>query len=175
MKKWIYPAKKRGQKCIFWQRKQCLLSYQNACSNSEHLDFRPPVMAKKYLTEDHYSDVIMITIASQITGVSIVYSADCSGADQRKHQSSASLAIVRETAGDWWILLTKGQWHGKCFHLMTSSWSYQIEDLDFAHTLNSIMVSLIYASKSGRILWCKFPIDNKSAFVELNGLGAVSI
>ena len=48
-KKWIYPAKKRGQKCIFWQRKQCLLSYQNACSNSKHLDFRPPVMSKKYI------------------------------------------------------------------------------------------------------------------------------
>ena len=31
----------------------------------------------------------------QITGVSIVYSTVCSGADQRKHQSSASLAFVR--------------------------------------------------------------------------------
>ena len=43
----------------------------------------------------HYSDVIMSTMASQITGVSIVYSTVCSGADQRKHQSSASLAFVR--------------------------------------------------------------------------------
>ena len=33
-------------------------------------------------------------MASQITGVSIVYSTVCSGADQRKHQSSASLAFV---------------------------------------------------------------------------------
>ena len=31
----------------------------------------------------------------KITGVSIVYSTFCSGADQRKHQSSASLAFVR--------------------------------------------------------------------------------
>ena len=31
----------------------------------------------------------------QITGASIVCSAVCSGADQRKHQSSASLAFVR--------------------------------------------------------------------------------
>ena len=43
----------------------------------------------------HYSDVIMSTMASQITGVSIVCSAVCSGAHQRKHQSSASLAFVR--------------------------------------------------------------------------------
>ena len=34
-------------------------------------------------------------MASQITGVSSVCSTVCSGADQRKHQSSASLAFVR--------------------------------------------------------------------------------
>ena len=43
----------------------------------------------------HYSDVIMSEIASQITCVSIVCSTVCSGADQRKHQSSASLAFLR--------------------------------------------------------------------------------
>ena len=42
----------------------------------------------------HYSDVIMSAMAPQIT-VSIVYSTACSGADQRKHQSSAPLAFVR--------------------------------------------------------------------------------
>ena len=44
----------------------------------------------------HYNDVIMISMASQITVVSFVYSTVCSGADQRKHQSSASLAFMRE-------------------------------------------------------------------------------
>ena len=43
----------------------------------------------------HYSDVIMNTMASQITSLTIVYSTVYSGADQRKHQSSASLAFVR--------------------------------------------------------------------------------
>ena len=37
----------------------------------------------------------MIAMASQITGVSIVCAIVGSGADQRKHQSSASLAFVR--------------------------------------------------------------------------------
>ena len=37
----------------------------------------------------------MSSIASQITSLTIVYSAVYSGADQRKHQSSASLAFVR--------------------------------------------------------------------------------
>ena len=40
----------------------------------------------------------MSTMASQITGASIVCSAFCSGADQRKHQSSTSLAFVRENS-----------------------------------------------------------------------------
>ena len=44
----------------------------------------------------HYSDVIMSAMASQITSVTIVYSTVCSDADQTTHQSSASLAFVRE-------------------------------------------------------------------------------
>ena len=43
----------------------------------------------------HYRDVIMSVMASQITGISNVYSTVCSGGDQRKHQSSALLAFVR--------------------------------------------------------------------------------
>ena len=43
----------------------------------------------------HYCDVIMGTMASEITSLTIVYSTVYSGADQRKHQSSASLAFVR--------------------------------------------------------------------------------
>ena len=42
----------------------------------------------------HYDDVIMSMIASQITSLTIVYSTVYSDADQRKHQSSASLAFV---------------------------------------------------------------------------------
>ena len=43
----------------------------------------------------HYGDVIMDAITSQITSLTIVYSIVYSDADQRKHQSSASLAFVR--------------------------------------------------------------------------------
>ena len=42
----------------------------------------------------HYDDVTIGTMASQITSLTIVYSTVYSGADQRKHQSSASLAFV---------------------------------------------------------------------------------
>ena len=43
----------------------------------------------------HYNDVIMSTMASQITSLTSDYSIIYSGADQRKHQSSASLAFGR--------------------------------------------------------------------------------
>ena len=42
----------------------------------------------------HYTDVIMNPITSQITSLTVVCSTVYSDADQRKHQSSASLAFV---------------------------------------------------------------------------------
>ena len=43
----------------------------------------------------HYNDVIMSAMASQIFNVLIVGLTVCSGADQRKHQSSAWLVFVK--------------------------------------------------------------------------------
>ena len=72
-------------------------------------------------TEVHYIDVIMTVMASQITSLTVVYSTVYSDADQRKHQSSASLAFVWGIHRDRWIPRTKGQLRGKVYHLMTSS------------------------------------------------------
>ena len=70
----------------------------------------------------HYNDVIMSTMPSQITSLTIVYSAVYSYADQRKHQSSASLAFARGIHR-WPVnSRTNGQSRGKRFLLMTSSW-----------------------------------------------------
>ena len=44
---------------------------------------------------NHYSDVIISAMASEITSITIVYSILYSGADQRKHRSAASLASVK--------------------------------------------------------------------------------
>ena len=43
----------------------------------------------------HYSDIMMVAMASQITSVTIGYSTVYSGANQRKHRSFASLAFVQ--------------------------------------------------------------------------------
>ena len=71
----------------------------------------------------HYGDVIMGAIASQTIRLAIVYSTVYSDANQRKHQSSAFLAFVRGIHRDRWIIRTNDQLRGKCFHLMTSSWT----------------------------------------------------
>ena len=72
----------------------------------------------------HYVDVIMSAMVSQITGVSIVCLIVNSGADQRKHQSSALLGFVRRIHR--WPVNSphKSPVTWKCFHLMTSSWMY---------------------------------------------------
>ena len=56
----------------------------------------------------HNSDVIMSRMASQITSLTIVYSTIYSGADQRKHQSSASPAFVRGVHR--WLVNSPHKW-----------------------------------------------------------------
>ena len=45
--------------------------------------------------QNHHNDVIMSAMASQITGITVVYSSVYPGTDQRKHHSSALLAFVK--------------------------------------------------------------------------------
>ena len=77
------------------------------------------------LSISYYSDVIISPMASQITGVWSVCSTVCSGADQRKYQSSASLAFVRGIHRWPMDSPLKGQQREKCFLLKTSSWWYE--------------------------------------------------
>ena len=56
----------------------------------------------------HYCDVIMGAMASQITSLTVAYSSADLHADQRKHQSSASLAFVRGIQR--WPMNSPHQW-----------------------------------------------------------------
>ena len=71
----------------------CIIVYSIACILL--CNRKIPSKSKCHRTLQHYSDVIMGTMASQIVSVSIACSAFYSGADQWKHQSSASLAFHR--------------------------------------------------------------------------------
>ena len=90
----------------------------------------------------HYSDVIMGAIASRITSLTIVCTIVYSGADQRKQQSSASLAFVRGRG------IHRGPVNSphkrpvtrKCLRLMTSSWTISIEYIHCGFALLSFVV-----------------------------------
>ena len=78
----------------------------------------------------------MSAVASQITSVSSVCSTVASGPDQRIYQSFASLAFVRGIHRSPVNSRTKGEYRGKCFHLMASSWRaamYQSKMIDVIH------------------------------------------
>ena len=102
----------------------------------------------------HYDDVIMSTMASQITSLTVVYSAVYSDANQRKHQSSASLAFVWGIHRDQGIPRTKGQLRGKCLHLITSSCTIRIISLasgrcnvsNFKSVISEHMLGIKYMS-----------------------------
>ena len=67
-----------------------------------------------YFISYHYIDVIMTTMASQITSLTVV---------SKKTSKLRVIGFVWGIHRNRWIPRTKGQLRGKCFHLMTSSCS----------------------------------------------------
>ena len=64
---------------------------------------------------------------NELAGVSNHQPPDCllNGLFRRRLKKTSKLrttGLCGEFTGDRWIPRTKGQWRGKCFHLMTSSW-----------------------------------------------------
>ena len=114
----------------------------------------------------HYGDVIMSEMASQIIGVSIVCQTVGSGADQRRHQSSASLAFVREIHRSPVNFPHKGPVARKMFPFD--------EIIMFSQTF-SWNIIFVFQSFHGSF-WLKFSIGSKDQIerkvttLDLNGL-----
>ena len=97
----------------------------------------------------HYSGAIMSALAFQITDVSMVCSTVCSGADQRKHLSSASLAFVGgELIGDRWI-------HPTVTRISFFIW--------LRHLGMQLLIERYCEVSKARCRWSKFPIALKLA------------
>ena len=79
---------------IWWHHHASFFSYRVASLPSQCLYVYP--IGRLWNVAIHYDDVIMTMLASQITSLTVVYSIVYSGVNQRKHQSSASLAFVWE-------------------------------------------------------------------------------
>ena len=84
------PKETLNEKFNKHQAKNILFPYFNFKVGNTDETHNPPKNES-----EHYCDVIMGTVASQITSLTIVHSTIDSGADQRKHQSSGPLAFVR--------------------------------------------------------------------------------
>ena len=78
---------------------------------------------------EHYDDVIMTILASQITSLTVVYSIVYSGVNQRNIKAPRHWPLCGKFTGDRWISRTNGQLRGKYFHLMTSSWRCHCDKL----------------------------------------------
>ena len=130
-----------------------LSNYKPTCSSNDiycvrYFNFRPIQMILSTYMMPHYSDVKTSAMAPQITGVSIVYSTVCSGEDQRKYQSSASLAFVR---GHRWVP-RKGPVTWKCFHLMTS-WCKAVQCNTTLHAAQDYFARI---REFLRMVWSRF-------------------
>ena len=112
----------------------------------------------KYPT--HYNDVIMSAMASQITSLTIIFSAVYSGTDQRKHQSSVSLAFVR--GSHRWPVNSphKGPVTRKCFHLMTSWCTCWLKAIS-RQRVNCTIIQLAFIETMA-ILLCDFIRQDKA-------------
>ena len=75
-----------GLKFLTW----CSVA-QSVCQQAFSLLAIPCLMPPSF----HYGDIIMGTMASQITSLTTVYSTFYSDADKRKHRSSTSMAFGR--------------------------------------------------------------------------------
>ena len=109
---------------LFWEMACCLTTPRYYMSRCWHI-----IDGVQW---HHYCDVIMNTMASQITSLTVIYSTVYSGADKREHQSSASLVFVGGTLRwpvnfphkgpvtrkmfpfDDVIMFIYDQFHGKC-------------------------------------------------------------
>ena len=90
----------------------------------------------------HYSDVMIGGIASQITSLTIVYAIVYISADQRKHQSSASLAFVRG------IPRRNGQLRGKC----SISWRHHVSSNTIRQDKNQCTTKSACALQYSRLI-----------------------
>ena len=119
----------------------------------------------------HYNDAIMSVMVSQITSLTIVYS---TVKTQIKENIKAPRhwPLCGEFTGDRWIPRTKGQWRGKCFHLMMSSWLKRVLEVDNPsvsvllagsgfhcdnHYFKLLVMKPEYSGRTGPVPWLLMP------------------
>ena len=111
---------------------------------------------------NHYNDVIMGAIASQFTSLTIVYSTVYSDADQRKHQSSASLAFVRGIHR--WPVNSPHKWPGTRKMFPFDDVIMNCHDADKANNNSNITVNICLLAESSNRQRCNESLINLLAY-----------
>ena len=89
--------------------------FQDDQANTMAIDSLAPCVARTSATAIHYSDVMIGAMASQSTSLTII---------KENIKAPRHWPLCGEFTSDRWIPSINGQWRGKCFHLMTSSFWY---------------------------------------------------
>ena len=110
---------------ISWKR----LPELKATWHTFYIPFKYPLVNpssgnEAFVAKIHYIDVIMGAMASQNTSLTIVYSTVYSDADQRKHQSSASLAFLRGIHR--WPVNSPHKWPVTSVENVSISWRHHV-------------------------------------------------
>ena len=92
------------QQALLWS---LMVKRLSMMTSMDRTDFSGLSLVLTNFNSMHYNDVIMGTIESQITSFAIVYSTVYSDADQRKHQSSASLLFCAGNSPHKWLVTRK--------------------------------------------------------------------
>ena len=126
----------------------------------------------------HHNDVIMGTIATQITSLTVVCSTVYSDADQTKHQNSASLAFVRGihrgpvNSPNKWPVTGKmfpfddvimhanpGHWPALCAGLLCCNFFNILTPVPYHHFFSSLILLFIYIYSLSFFTWCIWCIN----------------
>ena len=94
---------------------------------------------------------MICAMVSQMTDVSMICSAVCLGADQRKHRNSASLAFVRGILR--WPVNSPHKGPVTRFHLMTSSFSVDWHGLMSLIAWRFTSITSFYLSLSATVIY----------------------
>ena len=101
----------------------------------------------------HYCDIILGAMASQITSLAIVYPIVHLGADQRKQQSSASLAFVREI--HWSSVNSAYKW-------TVTRKMFPLDDVIMPAIISSILSYMVYFMSILQTLWMRYQYINNT-------------
>ena len=126
------------------------------------IHFSKRMVGPRHLYSWYYSDVIMGAMASELTRLTIVYLTVYSEIDQRKHQSSASLAFMREIhlwpvnfPHRWPVtqkMFPSSSWYALCCGLLCVDTIHKrTDDITITKPNKTNRVHIIFRSLSARL------------------------